>query len=95
MLFRSAFRSKREARARESRLEAQIRDAAEAGEVVAVAAVGSNPTRVKWAGAQELETFEYGDLRRYKRDTESRRVPHLRARCCRPARVGDRRKVRA
>jgi hypothetical protein len=85
-----AVRTRRDA-VRERR---QIADAAASGDVIAVAAVGMNPSRVTWAGAVDLTTFEYDDLRAYKRDVGSRRVPFRTARCCGGApKIGTRRKA--
>jgi len=72
----------------------QLADAAASGDVILVAAVGVNPTRVTWAGAADQTTFEYDDLQIYKRDMQAGRVPPLRAFCCgRTRKVGTRRKA--
>jgi hypothetical protein len=71
-----------------------IADAARTGDVILVATVGTNPTRLTWAGAADLTTFEYDDLRAYKRDVQAGRVPYRSAFCCGRARkIGTRRKA--
>jgi len=77
-----------------TRQRRQLADAVASGDVILVAAVGVNPTRVTWAGAADQTTFEYDDLGIYKRDMRAGRVPPARAFCCgRGRRVGTRRKV--
>lgn len=84
-------RSARVARARVSQQELAIREAAEADKVIVRSATGSNPTTVTVEGARYDVGFYYTDLRRYKRDVSSGRIPHLRAFCCgRPPRAGQR-----
>jgi hypothetical protein len=78
-------------RAAAAKTEAEIAEAAAAGAVVVMSATGINPTKVVWAGAMDETTYDYTDHVRYRADVEARRVPYLKARCCRPApRVGER-----
>jgi len=86
--------NRREARARATRQEREIREAAAAGENIVVSVTGHNPVKVREAGADPGVLYFFRDVQTYKREVGSRRAPHLRSTCCgRPPKVGTRRKV--